>query len=456
VVIGVNVPVLAFSIAIAILTGVLFGLAPAFEFSRPQVAQLMQSSSRRAMGGGRAKRTHQILVAGQIALTLLLLTSAAAAMNGFVRMLNVNLGYDPHNTMSVGIPVHQNTHISWEDRSAYFGQLLARVSALPEVAAAGISSNATPPSNGWETSFEIFGRPSAQREQLRTNFVSPEYFSVLRIPLMQGRLWDQTEVARAAHMAVINQTMARQYWPNNDSLGKKVRIPDLKSEPPFSQAVNDANGWMEIIGIVADARNDGLLKPVKPSAYVPYTTQMWMGTQILVRTRSAPLANLDRVRAAVKAVDPEQQVFGQTRDLQQWIETEDEYAYGRLVAALFTGFSVLALALAAIGLFSVVSYSVSQRTNEIGIRMALGATPVNVLKLVFASTAREVTGGILFGVLLSLLSSRILSRWAEASTQSPLVFAAVTLLLTATSAVAALIPARRASSVDPMIALRYE
>jgi predicted permease len=456
VVIGVNLPVLGFSVAVAILTGVLFGLAPAFEFSRPEVAQLMQSSSRRTTGGGRGKRTHQILVAGQIALTLLLLTSAAAAMNGFVRMVNVSLGYDPHNTMSVGIPVHQNTHVSWAERSAYFEQLLARVAAMPEVAAAGISSNATPPANGWETAFEIFGRPSAQREQARTNFVSPEYFSVLRIPLVQGRLWDQAEIVRGGRLAVINQTMARQYWPNGDALGKKVRIPDLKAEPPFSQAVNDNNGWMEIIGIVADARNDGLLKPVRPSIYVPFTTEMGMWTQILVRTRSAPLATLNRVRAEVKTVDPEQQVFGQTRDLEQWIETQDEYAYGRLVAALFTGFSALALALAAIGLFSVVSYGAAQRTNEFGIRMALGATPVSVLKLVFASTAREVIGGISCGVVLSLASNKMLAKWAEASTQSPVIFAAATVLLAMTAALAAFIPARRASAVDPMIALRYE
>jgi hypothetical protein len=327
---------------------------------------------------------------------------------------------------------------------------------MPEVAAAGISSNATPPSNGWDTSFEIFGRPSAQREQLRTNFVSPEYFSVLRIPLLQGRLWDQPEIVRGSRLAVINQTMARQYWPNGDGLGKKVRLPDLKGGPPFSQAVNDSNGWMEIIGIVADARNDGLLKPVRPSIYVPFTTQMGMWTQILVRTRSAPLAYLNRVRAEVKAVDPDQQVFGQTRDLEQWIEAQDEYAYGRLVAALFTGFSALALALAAIGLFSVVSYSVAQRTNEIGIRMALGATPVSVLKLVFVSTAREVIGGIACGIFLSLLLSGILTRWAEASTQNPLIFAAVTLLLATTSALAAFVPGRRASAVDPMIALRHE
>ncbi len=188
VVIGVNLPVLGFTVGIGIFTGVLFGIAPALHFSRPQVARLMQSSSRRMTGGGLAKRTHRVLVAGQIALTLLLLTSAGAAMNGFVRLVRTNLGYDPQNTMSVGIPVHQNSHVSWEDRTVYFQQLLAHVAAIPEVVAAGISSNATPPSNGWGLNFEIFGRPAAETEQARVNFVSPEYFTVLRIPLLQGRL----------------------------------------------------------------------------------------------------------------------------------------------------------------------------------------------------------------------------------------------------------------------------
>src|SRR5260370_10547159 len=184
--IGINFPVLGFCVAIAIVTGVLFGLAPAMQFSRPKLAEVMQSGSRRTTTGVRSKHTHSLLVAGQISLTLLLLTSAAAAINGFLRLVRTDLGYDPHNTMSVGIPVHQNTHVSWADRSTYFEQLRARVAAMPEVVSAGISTNATPPSNGWDVTFEMFGRPAGQQEQVRLNFLSPESFSVLRIPLLQS------------------------------------------------------------------------------------------------------------------------------------------------------------------------------------------------------------------------------------------------------------------------------
>ncbi len=395
-------------------------------------------------------------MAGQIALTLLLLTSAAAAINGFVKLVRTDLGYDPHNVMSVGIPVHQNTHVSWENRSAYFEQILARVQAMPEVVAAGISSNATPPSNGWDLPFEVFGRPSGQQEHLRANFVSPEYFSVLRIPLLQGRLWEQPEIVRGARLAVINQTLAREYWPHGDAVGKQLRLPDLKGEPPFAQAVPDSNQWLQIIGVVADARDDGLRKPIKPAVYVPFSLHMSMWTQILVRTHTSPLKVLQRVRAAIKAVDPDQQAAGQTRDLEQWIRREDEYAYGRLVAALFSGISIVALVLAAIGLFSVVSYGVAQRTNEFGIRLALGASEGQVLRLVLSSTAVNVIGGLAAGFLLSLLFSGILSKWAEGSAHNPLLVIAVTLLLVLTAAVAAFIPARRASSVEPMIALRYD
>jgi ABC-type antimicrobial peptide transport system permease subunit len=213
---------------------------------------------------------------------------------------------------------------------------------------------------------------------------------------------------------------------------------------------------MQIIGVVADARNDGLRKAVKPSVYMPYTVQMHMWTQILVRTRTEPLALLNRIRAEIKAVDADQQVFGQTRDLGKWIERMDEYAYGRLIATLFGAFSLVALALAAIGLFSVVSYGMAQRTNEFGIRMALGATPMQVVRLVLRSTAWTVGSGLVTGAVLSLAFSGVMRRWAEGSEQSPLMMAGVVILLVATAALAAMVPARRAFAVDPMEALRYE
>lgn len=313
----------------------------------------------------------------------------------------------------------------------------------------GISTNATPPWNGSDRSFEIFGRPSDQQQSARLNYVNSEYFSVLHIPLLAGRLWDRPELMRGARLGVVNQTFARQYWDQANPIGRQLRFPDLKGEPSYLQAVPDSDNWMQVIGVVADARDDGLRKPVRPAIYVPFSLVVRVWTQILVRTHGAPLAALNRVRAAVKAVDPDQQVFGRTRDLRQWIEHMPEYSYSRLVSGVFAGFSFLELALAATGLFSVVPCTLAQRTNEFGIRMALGANGLDVLELVFRSTATSVIGGLAGGIALSLVLSKFLSQWAEGSSQSPILFIAATVLLILTAAFAALVPARRASSIDP-------
>jgi len=461
--IRINLPVLAFSVFAAILTGALAGVSPAFQFSRPNISQLMQAGSRRTTGAVRGRRAHGMLVMGQIALTLLLLTSAAAAINGFLGVVRANLGYDPHNVMSVGIPVHQNAHVSWEDRANFFEQLREHTAALPEVVAAGISTNATPPWNGWDNPFEISGQPAAQQQKARLNFVDSNYFLVLHIPLLEGRLWEHTELMQGARLCLVNQTLARQYWPQGDAIGKQLRFPELKGEPPYNQAIPESNNWMQVIGVAADARDDGLRNPVKPAVFVPFSVWMRVNTQILVRTHGAPAAALNRVRGAIKAVDPDQQVFRGVRSLEEWIQRMPEYAYGRLVSGMFGAFSFLALALAATGLFSVVSYAVAQRTNEFGIRMALGANSGQVLRLVFASTATSVIGGLAGGVVLSLVLSRFLTRWAADTgqrellfSQSPVLFLAGMVLLILAAAVAAFVPARRASSIDPMEALRYE
>jgi predicted permease len=454
-VIEMNLPVLLFSASLAFATAIVFGIAPALQLSRPDVARVVQSSIRRVMGSVHGKRTHSAMVAAQVALTLLMLTAAAAAGKGFLRLVNTDLGYDPRQTMSLPIPIHDGTYPSWKERSEYFEQIRARIAAMPQVVAAGISTNATPPANGGDSRVEIMGASESEKPVVRVNFISSDYFSVLRIPLSHGRLWDHAETMRGAPLAVINRTMARQYWPKGDAIGRQFRIPGLKNEPPYQPAAAGSEGWLQIVGVVADARNDGLRNPVKPAVYLPYSLRMRMFTQILVRTRVPPLSMLREVRAQLVQIDKEQQVM-RVRDLETWITEMREYAQQRLMARLFAIFSVLALLLAAAGLYSVVSYGVATRINEFGIRMALGARARDVVRLVLSTTAVRVGAGLGAGLVLSLIIDKVAAKWVTESSRDPLILGGLTLLLVAVAGLACLAPARRAAAVDPMEALRYE
>lgn len=454
--IKMNLPVLLFSVGLALLTGVGFGIAPALQSSRPNIAQVMQSSARKMTADVKGRHMHTGLIAGQMALTLLLLASAGAAMQAFVHMMHIELGYDPHNVMSVGIPVHDNTYTTWQARATFFEQLKQKIASMPEVVSAGISTNATPPNNGWELRFEISGKPTEEQQRAALNFVGPEYFSVLHEPLLQGRIFDQAETARGDRVAIISKTMAQRFFPNGDAVGSQLRVPELKGEPPFQLTVPECNSWIRIVGVVGDARDDGLSKPIKPQFYVPYTVSMPVWTQFLVRTQKHPLALVHSIRQQIQTVDPDQQVFKSTRSLEEWITSQPEYAREHMIAFLFGIFALLALGLAATGLYSVVSFTVAQRTGEFGIRMALGAMREDVVLMVFRSAAFSVGSGVIAGLLLALTLNRLLASWIEGSSRNPVVLLAVTGLLIATSGIACLMPARRASSVDPMEALRYE
>jgi predicted permease len=451
--IQVNLPVLCFSVGLALLTGLVFGLSPSLQLSRPDVSQAMQSSARTIGAGEGAKRTHTLLIAGQIALTLVLLTAAGAATEGFLRVMHTQLGYDPHNTMVVGIPLHDNTYMTSEERAAYFNQLRQRVEAIPGVVSAAVSTRATPPANGIDERIEIMGGPAIEEQQIRLNMVSPEYFSLLHIPLMYGRTWDQDETKRSARLAVINETMAREYWPNGHALGRAIRMPELRSEP-YRLAAPGSDQWFQIIGVVADARNDGLANPVKPAVYVPYTMWLETYTHLLVHTHGPPLSALHTVRMQVHAVDSDQQVEGQVFTLEELIAGQQEWQQAHLVTMLLGAFAFLALVLAVGGLYSVVSYSVAQRTREFGIRVALGAQRSDVLCIVFSSTTVSVGSGLAAGVLLTVTCTKLLARWVEGTAGNPLILLGVTLLLVCSSALACFLPARRASSIDPVEALR--
>lgn len=458
VVIRINLPVLFFCIAIALATGVLFGLGPALRLSRTQVGHMMQSNSRRVLGSVHGRRTYEVLISAQIALTLLLLAGSGSAIEGFVHLLHTRLGYDPHRVMSVGIPLHENTYTTWDARVAYFEQLRTKVAETPGVTMAAISTNATPPRNGNNLRFEILGKPALEEQMASMNLVDPRYFSVLRIPLLQGRLWDESENHGGALLAVINRTLAQRYFPNGGAaVGHSLRLPGIEDRPPIVVSLPKvADSWLRIVGVVEDAKNDGLREPVKPAIFLPYTLNMKHWTQILVRSEVPPLSLLHAIREQLTAVNPEQQTFSQVEDLESWVSDEAEWQQEHLAAWIFAIFAALALALAAVGLYSVVSYTVLQRRNEFGIRMALGAGRGHVLRIVFASTIVSVGTGILVGLALALGLSTVVEKWVQGNARDPIILLAGTALLGLVAGIACAIPARYAAKVNPMTALRYE
>ena len=452
----INLAVLCFSVGLALLSGTIFGLFPALQSARPQISQVMQASMRRLTGNIRGRRLHAALIAGQIALTLLLMTAAAAAIQGFIRMNRAPLGYAPQHVMSLGFPLPENTHTTWAERTRFYAQLREKIGEMPGVLSAGISTNATPPSSGWLLPFEILGKPASQAQHAHAEFVSPEYFTTLQIPLLRGRTWDQSEIARGAALVLVNQSFVNRYLSSGDPMGHLVRFSQFTTLPPYRLAAAGGDGWLQIIGVVADSLNDGLDKPPAPAVYAPYTVVTWMGTQILVRTQGEPLAMVHSIRQKVASIEPDQLISDNVRDLEGWIQREPEYARTRLISLLFGAFSILGLTLAAVGLYSVVSYTVLQRTSELGVRVALGARRRDVLWLVGFSAGASVGLGIIAGLALSFGLNRLIAQWVENGTRDPIMLMAVSGLLILVAAFACLVPVRRALAVDPMAALRCE
>jgi putative ABC transport system permease protein len=456
--IHINTPVLLFSAGLALATTVLFGLLPALKMANSEISRVMQSNSNKAVGNVRDKRLHGALVGTQIALTLVLLTAAGAASQRFVRLMHIPLGYDPHNVVSVGIPLQDNSYTAWQARVNYFERLRAGIAGLPDVTSAAISSNGRPPYNGWEQPVELRGEPAASpdAQTARVAFVGSDYFRTLRMPLIEGRIWDPDETSHGALLVVVNQTFAKRYFSDGDILGHSLKLSKLPSKEPGALMAPGADGWLQVIGVVGDALNDGLENPVKPAVFAPYSLQMWTGTSILIRSPMPVDAVIRSARKQLAVANPEQVIAGKSEDLEAWLRQQIVWERGRLISALFAGFSILALVLSAVGLYSVTSYSVAQRTNEFGIRVALGAGRSHVFRIVMASAAASVGIGVIAGVMLSLGLNRFAALWVGNTAAQPLMVAGVVVLLLLVAASACLVPARRALSVDPMTALRRE
>ncbi len=454
-VIRVNAPVLLFSAAMALISGILFGISPAWQLSRPEISQLSQASSGRHSGNVQTRNTHRLLIAGQIALTLLLMTGAGAAIRSFLSLLHTPLGFDPDHLVTMNVAFPQGTNSTWEARFNAQEAVRQAVEQTPGVASASVS-NWFPPFGAFTAPIGIRSEPTLTDAQAMLATASPQEFATLRIPLLTGRVFTAAEINGAAHVALVNEAFVKQFLQNQQPIGQSVRSPVLNGRIPNLFMVPGADGWLEVVGVLADARDDGLDRPVKPAVFIPYSFVLPPDVSMVARTNGDPDAVIRSIKQHLHKLNAEI-VVTQSHTLLWSLDTLREgWGQGRFLAMIFSLFALLALLLAATGLYSVVRFAVSQRTQELGIRIALGAPRMRVLQLVVRSTAIPLGIGVLAGIGLSTTLSHAVASWSGVNPGSPLTLLGAALLLVMVAMIACVLPAWRAATMKPMAALRYE
>jgi predicted permease len=452
--IHLNGTVLIFSAGVALLTGVLFGISPAYQLSRPQLGALIQASSLRLTGSRHSRNTHRLLIAGQVALTLLLLAGAGGAVKTFLAKVHTPLGFEPDHVFAMNVAMPKGATTNWQERINQSEMVRQAVAQAPGVAEAGVSTTWFPGFGGFTAKVEIQSKPTLTDAQAVLTLISPQLLSTLRMPLLRGRIFDDAESRRAAHLAMVNQAFVKQYLSNLDPIGQSVRSPQLKIDQANLLSAQSPDDWLEVIGVVGDAKNDGLEHAVKPAIFLPYSFVLTPEESFMVRASGDPDTTIRSVKERLREINPEL-VVARDHTMAWWLDTEG-WGRERFIATLFGLFAALALVLAATGLYSVVSFAVTQRTQELGIRMALGARPGNVVQLVLGSTAATLSVGVAVGLSLSVILNRVVATWAGGSSRDPWTLLAAASILIIVAGVACVLPARRAASIDPMRALRVE
>jgi putative ABC transport system permease protein len=435
--------VFLFTFLIACLAGALAGLIPALQASKPDLHDTLKESARSVAAPHQLSR--RLLTAGEIALALMMLIAAGLSIRSLVRLLGVQAGFDPQNVLTARISLPESRYPKPDQATSFYERLLAGIRALPGVRSTSLTGN-LPLEGGSNGTMIVEGQPAPKNmwssPLVEWDPVMPQYFSTLRIPLLRGRDFAAQDTKDKPDVAIINETMARLFWPNQDAVGKR-----------FSQD-KDKPKWITVVGVVGDVREYGLDQPTAPEAYFPVSQVYWPSMTLLVRTSTKPLSQISSVTGAVHELDSQLPV-SEPRELAQVVSQSSEQQ--RFVALLLGLFAGLALLLAAVGIFGVISYSVAQRTHEIGIRMALGAGRQDVLGMVLGEGLRLVLYGVLAGLAGAWALTRFLASLLYGVHPTDLfTFSLVPLVLSAVALLACYIPARRATKVDPMVALRHE
>jgi putative ABC transport system permease protein len=437
------------ALVLSLSTGLLFGLAPALQTSRIDVSEPLRQGGRTSTSGPR--RLRSVLVVGEVAATLVLLVGAGLLAQTLYRMRYVDLGLQPERLLTLRTVLPSQKYGELPRRAAFYEEVLERVAHLPGVIAAGYGTSVPLEWKGGTSGFfpEGTGRPEPGLSyDANHRQVSADFLRTMGVPLRRGRFFDRTDRGESRPVAIVNETMARQYWPGQDAVGKRFKIGDPDSPVP----------WVTIVGIVGDVRQMGLDAPVKAEMYLPYSqiaNQPWFAPRdLVVRTSVEPMSVVTAVKREIAAVDPEQAVSN-IRSLDDILD--EEVIQRRLGATLLTAFAVLALLLASLGIYGILSYFVAQHTPEIGVRLALGATGRDILGLVLGRGMTLALVGIGLGSLGGLALTRLMSSLLFGiSATDPATFALAALLLAALALLACYLPARRAVKVDPTIAMRYE
>jgi putative ABC transport system permease protein len=445
--VAMNLRVLLFTLGVSLLTAFIFGLWPAIQGSRTQTREALQTAGQRTTAGVAARRAQSVLVVAEVGLSVVLLVMAGLMIRSFAKLTNIDPGMSTANVMTMRINRSPAKSKDGSQNAIFFQSVIDRVKTLPGIESAGVASHMPFVfTEEWPVTVESVANAGLQTQAIDTRTVSADYFTTMQIPSAGGQVFTAEDGPQGQPVAVVNQAMANRYWSNQDPLGKRIKIGNQDSKSP----------WFTVKGVVKDSAQSSLDQGIRPEIYfaMGQMAGRYRRMNLAVRTNVDPKSTLAAIQSAIREVDKDQPVY-QVQTIDELIS--DSVGTRRFALTLLILFAVLALVLAVSGIYGVISYSVTQRTQEIGIRMALGAQAADVLRLVLGQFMRLTLVGVGLGLIGAYLATRLMTSLLFGVTPTDVpTFVLVSVGLSLVALVACLIPARRATRVDPLVALRYE